>query len=115
MRRTVRTSFAYAGWPARVAADLDAARAAIAAQDLPALGALAEANCLALHALMWTARPPLVYQRPATLQAMHDIWAARADGLRVWFTMDAGPNLKLLVAAPDLPPLRVRLPLLRPL
>lgn len=106
MRRTAATSFAYPGWPHRVAEDLAAARAAIAAQDLAALGAVAEANCLAMHGLMWTAYPPLVYQCAATLQAMQTVWAARAQGLRIWFTMDAGPNLKLLFDSSEAAALR---------
>ncbi len=101
MCRTAGTSCAYAGWPARVEADLAAVKEAIAAQDLAALGAVAEANALAMHGTMWAARPPLVYQLPETLAAMRQVWAARAEGVGVWLTMDAGPNVKLLFDARD--------------
>lgn len=101
MRRTVATSCGYAGWPARVEEDLAAVKAAIAAQDLAALGAVAEANALAMHGTMWAARPPLVYQLPETLETMRKVWAARAEGVGVWLTMDAGPNVKLLFDVRD--------------
>jgi diphosphomevalonate decarboxylase len=33
---------------------------------------------------------------PETIAAMHKIWALRREGLELYFTQDAGPNLKLL-------------------
>jgi len=70
-------------------------------KDLAALGAGAEGNALAMHALMAATRPPLVYALPETVAAMRSIWAARGAGLALWFTMDAGPNVKLLFEAKD--------------
>lgn len=101
MKRCVDTCEFYREWPPRVARDLTDLKAAIASRDFPALGAIAEANALAMHALMMATRPPIVYVLPETTAAMRTIWAARADGLPVWFTMDAGPNVKLLFEAKD--------------
>lgn len=106
MRRTVETACGYAGWPERVEEDLAAARAAIARKDVAALGEVAEGNALAMHGLMWEARPPLVYQTPETLNIMRRVWAARKAGIGVWLTMDAGPNVKLLFEADDEPRVR---------
>ena len=44
---------------------------------------------------------------------MHAVWEARADGLELYFTMDAGPNLKLLFLAADAPAVYERFPALR--
>ena len=46
-------------------------------------------------------RPPIVYALPETVAAMRTVWAAREAGLPLWFTMDAGPNVKLLFEARD--------------
>ncbi len=43
------------------------ARAAVAARDFDRLGAIAEANCLAMHAVMLSARPALSYWTGATV------------------------------------------------
>ena len=101
MKRCVETCEFYREWPARVAKDLAALKAAIAARDFAVLGEVAEANALAMHALMAATRPPLVYALPETVAAMRKIWAARAAGLALWFTMDAGPNVKLLFEVRD--------------
>ena len=101
MKRSVETCEFYREWPGRVAKDLVALKAAIAAKDFAALGTVAEANALAMHALMAATRPPIVYALPETVAAMRAIWAARAAGLALWFTMDAGPNVKLLFEARD--------------
>ncbi len=101
MRRTVETSALYAAWPAQVANDLAAIRQAIRDRDFAALGAAAEANALAMHATMMAARPPVLYWQPESVAAMQRVWYARAEGLPVYFTMDAGPNLKLLFRESD--------------
>ena len=99
MRRSVETCEFYREWPGRVAKDLSALKEAIAQKDVALLGGVAEANALAMHALMMATRPPILYALPETVEAMRRIWAARAEGLPLWFTMDAGPNVKLLFEA----------------
>ncbi|MEM7495042.1 MAG: diphosphomevalonate decarboxylase, partial [Myxococcota bacterium] len=42
------------------------------------------------------ARPPMLYWLPQSVGIMHQVWQARADGVPVYWTMDAGPNVKLL-------------------
>ncbi len=101
MRRTVETSVLYAAWPRQVATDLAAIRQAIRDRDFAALGAAAEANALAMHATMMAARPAVLYWQPESVEAMQRTWSARADGLALYFTMDAGPNLKLLYREAD--------------
>lgn len=99
MRRTVETCAFYREWPGVVARDLARLEGAIRARDLQALGETAEGNALAMHALMAATRPAIVYALPGTVEAMRKVWAARAEGVGVWLTMDAGPNVKLLFEA----------------
>ena len=97
MLRTAASPF-YPAWVAGAEADLAEARAAIRARDLEALGLVAEHSALKMHAAALAARPPLVYWRPATVECIHRVWALRAEGVAAFFTIDAGPQVKVLCA-----------------
>ena len=90
----------YGRWVEAAAADFAAARSAVAARDFARLGEIAEANCLAMHAVMLSARPALVYWTGATVECIERVRELRAGGERVFFTIDAGPQLKA-VCEPD--------------
>jgi diphosphomevalonate decarboxylase len=101
MDRTAATSPYYAGWLASVEVDLDEARAALEARDLPRLGAVAERSALRMHASAMAASPPILYWKGATVEAMRAVRELRAAGTPAWFTVDAGPHVKVLCAAAD--------------
>ncbi len=101
MIRTRETSELYESWPKQAACDYDELRTAIAAQDFPMLGKTAENNAMAMHATMMAAWPPLCYWKPQSVSLMQKVWAAREEGMEIYFTMDAGPNLKLLFLKGD--------------
>ena len=101
MQRTVETASLYQSWPAQAAKDLETLRSAILNQDFPTLGATAEHNAMSMHATMIASWPPLVYWQPESVAAMQKVWALRAAGVELYFTMDAGPNLKLLFLEQD--------------
>lgn len=96
MERTARTSPYYGAWLESVPRDLQDARAAIAERDLARLGALAERNALRMHAAAMAADPPILYFVPATLAATDTVRALRGRGLDAYFTIDAGPHVKVL-------------------
>lgn len=98
MDRTARTSPYHPAWVAAVPGDLAAARAAIAARDLDALGAVAERSALRMHASALAAEPPVLYFNPATVAAIQRVWALRAAGTAAYVTVDAGPHVKVLCA-----------------
>jgi diphosphomevalonate decarboxylase len=83
--------------------DLADARAAVAARDLDALGRVAERSALRMHATALAAEPAIVYWNGATLAAMHTVFDLRAGGVAAYVTIDAGPHVKALCAAPDAP------------
>ncbi len=99
MRRTRDTSPLYEAWPRQVAHDLRSMKRAIKHRDFELLGETAEANALAMHATMMAARPAVLYWLPASVAQMRRVWELRARGVPLFFTMDAGPNLKLLFMA----------------
>ncbi len=96
MQRTIDSAHLYGSWPAQAAEDLEKLHAALQSQDFEALGATAEHNAMSMHATMIASWPPLVYWKPESLMAMQKVWQLREAGIPVYFTMDAGPNLKLL-------------------
>jgi len=96
MRRTVATSPFYRAWIESGPADFQTARRAIEARDLNALGAVAERNCMRMHAAALAADPPLLYWEPATLAVMRRVWDLRASGTEAYFSIDAGPQVKVL-------------------
>ncbi|MBT3192661.1 MAG: diphosphomevalonate decarboxylase [Verrucomicrobia bacterium] len=101
MQRTVETSPLYASWPHKVAADIQIIRKAIEENNFEALGAAAESNALTMHATMMGATPAVVYWLPESVETMHRVWKLRREGLPLYFTMDAGPNVKLLFLDKD--------------
>ncbi|MCP3678908.1 MAG: diphosphomevalonate decarboxylase [Gammaproteobacteria bacterium] len=101
MRLTQQSSPFYALWPQQVEQAMVTIKHAIAAKDFIALASCAEKNALAMHACMLTAEPALFYSRPATIAAMEQIWQLRRQGLALFFTQDAGANLKLLFLRQD--------------
>lgn len=101
MAHTRDTSPYYAAWVDTHPADLTAARAAVTRRDLPALGALMEHSTWKMHACMLAARPALNYLQPVTLAVIQAVHALREAGVGAWYTMDAGPHVKVLCAAAD--------------
>ena len=107
MQRTIDTSLEYEAWVKRAHIDADALEAAIQNKDFQAVGMIAEANALAMHALCRTAHPPIDYLNARSRQLIQAIQAARQAGLfEVYCTLDAGPNVKLMHRAHDTEPLR---------
>lgn len=101
MIRSAATSPFYRVWLERQDADLDAAREAVTARDFDGLAEVSENNCLKMHSVMWTCRPPVVYWNDATLNAMETVRALRQKGLPVFFTIDAGPQVKAVCLPAD--------------
>lgn len=108
MQRTVMTSKLYQQWPVRVAQDLAILKDALNAKDFCSLGSVSESNAIAMHATMLDAIPAINYSLPETVAAMHKVAQLRADGLAVYFTQDAGPNLKLLFLQNDIENIRAQ-------
>lgn len=101
MELTAKTSPYYPAWLAAVPADLAAARDAVLARDLDRLGTVAERSATRMHACALAADPPILYWNPATLAALAAVKDLRARGTAAYFTVDAGPHVKVLCAAAD--------------
>jgi diphosphomevalonate decarboxylase len=97
MGHTRDTSPYYSAWLAAAPAVYDEVRRAVEASDFEAHGPAVEHSALMMHASMLAARPALIYFAPATLRVMERVRAFRKSGGRAYFTMDAGPHVKVLV------------------
>ena len=91
-----KTSPFYDRWVEQQSEDLTEARAAILDRDLIRLGAIAEHNCLKMHSVMWGSRPPMIYWNSATIACMQTVRDLQSRGIPVFFTIDAGPQLKAI-------------------
>jgi diphosphomevalonate decarboxylase len=96
-----KTSPFYQRWVEQQPHDLELARRAIAERDFAALGAIAEHSCLKMHSVMWGSRPPLVYWTSATLECMQTVRDLQAQGVDAFFTIDAGPQVKVICTTAD--------------
>lgn len=82
---------------------LAAARRAVQARDLSALGPVLEREAIELHTIAMTSEPPIFYWRPATLDVLAAVRDLRARGVAAWSTMDAGANVHVICPPEDEP------------
>ena len=98
MERCAATSPYYPQWVGGSAADVRCAREAILRRDFGKLAEVAEHSCLKMHATALAARPPLIYWNAATLGCVDAVRELRGSDVAVFFTIDAGPQLKAVCA-----------------
>lgn len=101
MKLTVDTSLFYDGWLAGIPKDLREIKEGIAKRDFEKVGRIAEANCLKMHATTLGATPPFTYWQDSTMTVMNTVQQLRKEGILAYFTIDAGPNVKVLYLPED--------------
>lgn len=97
MKRTVDTSSFYPGWLQTVEQDIQTMTRAIATKNFQLLGETMEANGLRMHGTTLAAVPPFTYWTAQSMAVMEHVQKLRQQGILCYFTMDAGPNVKILV------------------
>ncbi len=70
-------------------------------KDFSLLGEIIEEDCVNMHAVTMTQKPPLFYWNETTMKIIQAVEEWRAGGLSVYFTIDAGPNVHLICQAKD--------------
>lgn len=109
MRRTVETSPFYAGWLDSLETDLTSVREAIHTKDFERLGTVLERNAMKMHATTLGAQPPFLYWTGATIDVMQAVQELRENGILAYFTIDAGPNVKVICQPADEDVVKMRL------
>jgi diphosphomevalonate decarboxylase len=89
-----RSSPFFGTWVESSAADLAEATVAAEKRDFAVLAEVSEASCLKMHAVLLSARPGLMYWNEVTVKCIRRIRDLRANGVPVFFTVDAGPQVK---------------------
>jgi diphosphomevalonate decarboxylase len=97
--KLAQTSPLQAARVAGAATRLKACREALLARDLAVMGPLIEQDTVMMHAVMMTSRPPLYYWNAATMAIIQATQQWRLEGLEVYYTIDAGPNVHLICEA----------------
>lgn len=99
MTRARDSSPYYSAWVQDAAALHQEALDALAAKDLEKLGDIARHSYLRMFGTMLSMSPPLIYWIPTSLELLRLAESLRSQGLGVWETMDAGPQVKYLCQA----------------
>jgi len=109
MAQTVETCPYYKDWLATVDNDLETIRNGIKKKDFITVAETAEYNCLKMHATMITTKPPIIYWIPATMEIINNVLLWREEGLHVYYTIDAGPQVKIICLEKDVEEINRRL------
>ncbi|BAP85607.1 diphosphomevalonate decarboxylase [Paucilactobacillus hokkaidonensis JCM 18461] len=101
MQNVVATSPYYPAWQQVVANDMVAMKSAIVKKDINLIGQIAEENAMRMHALTLSAQPSFTYFNADSLVAMSAIKDLRTQGINCYYTLDAGPNVKVIYQHTD--------------
>ena len=102
MKLCVETSTTFEEWIRQSEQDYKDMLVYLKENDFEKVGVLTEKNALAMHATTKTANPPFSYLTDASYEAMDFVRQLRKQGETCYFTMDAGPNVKVLCLEEDL-------------
>jgi len=101
MLRSQRTSPCYPSFVSENELLVRAAERAVVGCDLAALAEIMERSTLLMQATMHTSRPSIRYSRPGSLAVLDRVLSLKRQGIRCGWTMDAGPNVKVLCGVDD--------------
>ena len=102
MALTVKNNPYYAESVRQAENNIGLAKQAIEANDFPALGKVIEDECYRLHAMCMTTTPNILYWTGSTIDVFQAIYRLRKEGVRAYFTVDAGPHVHVITQARDL-------------
>lgn len=87
-------------WPNRTAqipTRISQIKLALKDKNFSFFGEVLEEECLEMHAVMQSQNPPLNYWTDETKMIMQMVGGWRRDGIAVYFTIDAGPNVHIIL------------------
>ncbi len=97
--------------PARILA----LKGALAQREFQVFGEIVEHEAMEVQGIMMSGQPSALYLQPGTVALMQAVRSWREeDGMPVYFTLDAGPNVHILCESKDAPELRRRIDKLAP-
>jgi diphosphomevalonate decarboxylase len=96
MVHTKATSPYYDSWKNTAPIVFEQIHSGVRQRDFFQVAEAMEHSTRLMHATMLTSLPPILYLQGPTIEIMHEIATRRAAGEPVAYTMDAGPNVKVL-------------------
>ncbi|EIA19629.1 diphosphomevalonate decarboxylase [Listeria fleischmannii] len=96
MKSTVLTSPFFHDWIQTAEEDLRNIKSAFLSGKFVEVGEILEHNAMKMHATTLGAKPPFTYFSPASLTVMDEVRKLRDEGIPAYFTIDAGPNVKII-------------------
>jgi diphosphomevalonate decarboxylase len=99
----------YRSWVQASSPDMEQMRSAIQRRDLQSLGETAEHSALKLHGMLMASRPGVFYWNRGTIAAIEEVVRMRSEGLSAYFTIDAGPQVKVICRPQEAPAVSDRL------
>ena len=101
MERCVQTSTTFEAWVEKAKSDFVLMKEALKEADFEKIGGITESNALAMHGTTSTSTPSFSFLTEESYMAMDIVKELRSKGYRCYFTMDAGPNVKVLYLRED--------------
>lgn len=97
MKTTMNESIFYNNWVTESNGSVEIMKNAIINHDFTTVGKLARRNAWQMHATMLGIDNPFTYLQTRSFEALSIIDKLRSSGIEIYETMDAGPNIKILV------------------
>jgi diphosphomevalonate decarboxylase len=101
MALCMETSTSFDEWIRQSEIDFENMKKYLSEGDFSKVGELTEENALRMHETTKNANPSFTYLTQKSFDAMEYVRELRKQGERCYFTMDAGPNVKVLCLEED--------------
>ena len=101
MALCMETSTSFDEWIRQSEIDFENMKRYLSEGDFSKVGDLTEENALRMHETTKNANPPFTYLTEKSFEAMEYVKELRKQGEKCYFTMDAGPNVKVLCLEED--------------
>lgn len=101
MALCMETSTSFNEWIRQSEIDFENMKRYLSEGDFSKVGELTEENALRMHETTKNANPPFTYLTEKSFDAMEYVKELRKQGEKCYFTMDAGPNVKVLCLEED--------------
>ena len=101
MALCMETSTSFDEWIRQSEIDFENMKKYLSEGDFSKVGELTEENALRMHETTKNANPPFTYLTEKSFDAMEYVRELRKQGEKCYFTMDAGPNVKVLCLEED--------------
>ncbi|CAI2594993.1 hypothetical protein AKUA2003_06780 [Apilactobacillus kunkeei] len=96
MKISIETSPYYNSWIEQTKADFRTISDAIKNNDFTTLGKTAELNAMRMHSLTLSSDPSYLYINSDSIEVINMVKELRENGIECYYTMDAGPNVKII-------------------